>query len=91
MPLNDLYLAFRQRFLKKFSYKPFNKWIIALVLIFLKAKDVLIILIFKTVSHATCSLYFKKSFNNWGKKLPCQYTRSGWDTTQAFNTRLNFA
>lgn len=26
-----------------------------------------------------------------GKKLPCQYTRSGWDTTQAFNTRLNFA
>lgn len=25
------------------------------------------------------------------KKLPCQYTRSGCDTTQAFNTRLNFA
>lgn len=34
-------------FFKKFSHKPFNKWIIALVLTFLKAKDVLIILIFK--------------------------------------------
>lgn len=33
----------------------------------------------------------KKHLKNMEGKLPCQYTRSGWDTTQAFNTRLNFA
>lgn len=63
----------------------------SLVLTFLKAKDNLIVC-FDFKNYQSCNIpNTSESLSNWGKKLPCQYTRSGWDTTQAFKTRRNFA